>query len=58
MGAFLAGLLYGEELAAHIEAGLRSLAPGATNRIIQEAHIALWHTLCGLIEAHCFPEMR
>jgi D-sedoheptulose 7-phosphate isomerase len=33
-------------------------APGASTRIIQEAHIALWHTLCCLIEAHYFPEMR
>lgn len=33
-------------------------APGSSTKIIQEAHIALWHTMCLLIEAHYFSEMR
>jgi D-sedoheptulose 7-phosphate isomerase len=33
-------------------------APGNSTKEIQEAHIALWHTLCLLIEAHYFPEPR
>jgi len=33
-------------------------APGASTKEIQEAHIALWHTACLLIEAHYFPEPR
>lgn len=33
-------------------------APGDSVKVIQEAHIALYHTMCCLIEAHYFPEMR
>jgi len=33
-------------------------APGDSTKEVQEAHIALWHTLCCLIEAHHFPEPR
>ncbi len=33
-------------------------APGGSTKVIQEAHIALWHTMCLLIEAEYFPEMR
>ena len=33
-------------------------APGDSTKDIQEAHIVLWHTVCCLIEAHYFPEMR
>ena len=33
-------------------------APGEKTKVIQEAHIVLWHTMCCLIEAHYFPEMR
>jgi len=40
------------------EADLVIRAPGAETKIIQEAHIALWHTMCLLIEAHYFPETR
>ena len=39
-------------------ADLVLLAPGDSTKVIQEAHIALWHTTCCLIEAHYFPEMR
>ncbi|MBI2431737.1 MAG: SIS domain-containing protein [Candidatus Hydrogenedentes bacterium] len=33
-------------------------APGDSTKVIQEAHIVLWHTICCLIEGHYFPEMR
>lgn len=33
-------------------------APGGSTKVVQEAHITLWHTMCCLIEAHYFPEMR
>jgi D-sedoheptulose 7-phosphate isomerase len=33
-------------------------APGDSTKVVQEAHIVLWHTLCCLIEGHYFPEMR
>lgn len=33
-------------------------APGDSTKIVQEAHITLWHTMCLLIEAHYFPELR
>jgi D-sedoheptulose 7-phosphate isomerase len=33
-------------------------APGDSTKVIQEAQITLWHTLCCLIEAHYFPVLR
>jgi D-sedoheptulose 7-phosphate isomerase len=33
-------------------------APGDSTKTIQEAHITVWHTMCAMIEAHYFPEMR
>lgn len=33
-------------------------APGDSTKVVQEAHIALWHTMCLLIEAHYFPDAR
>lgn len=33
-------------------------APGGAVKEIQEAHLTLYHTMCALIEAHYFPEMR
>lgn len=33
-------------------------APGDSTKVIQEAHIALYHTMCLLIETHYFTEMR
>lgn len=33
-------------------------APGENTKVIQEAHIVLWHTMCCLIEVHYFPDMR
>ncbi|HOK10128.1 MAG TPA: SIS domain-containing protein [Candidatus Hydrogenedens sp.] len=32
--------------------------PGATTKVIQEAHQPIWHTLCAMVEAHFFPEKR
>ncbi|HOH28766.1 MAG TPA: SIS domain-containing protein [Candidatus Hydrogenedentes bacterium] len=33
-------------------------APGNSTKVIQEAHVAIWHTLCLLIEARYFPDLR
>ena len=33
-------------------------APGGSTKVIQEAHLVLYHTICNLIEAHYFPELR
>lgn len=33
-------------------------APGDSTKVIQEAHLVLYHTFCALIEAHYFPEKR
>lgn len=33
-------------------------APGESTKVIQEAHVVIWHTMCLLIEARYFPEMR
>lgn len=33
-------------------------APGDDTKTVQEAHIVLYHAICGLIEAHYFPEPR
>lgn len=32
--------------------------PGDSTKVIQEGHIALYHTTCAMIEAHYFPEKR
>ena len=47
---------HGGKMADYADLALR--APGASTKVIQEAHIVLWHTMCCLIEAHHFPEMR
>jgi D-sedoheptulose 7-phosphate isomerase len=47
---------HGGKLAMHAEIPVK--APGDSVAVIQEAHIALWHTLCLMIEAHYFPEKR
>lgn len=39
-------------------ADISIIAPGDSTRTIQEAHIALWHAMCCMIEAHYFPEKR
>lgn len=46
----------GGAMARHADVAI--VAPGTSTKVIQEAHIALWHTLCCLIEAHYFPEYR
>lgn len=46
----------GGAMARHSDVAI--VAPGTSTKVIQEAHIALWHTLCCLIEAHYFPEYR
>ena len=46
----------GGQMAALADIALK--APGATTKVIQEAHVVLYHTSCALIEAHYFPEMR
>jgi len=33
-------------------------APGDSTKVVQEAHVALYHTSCAMIEAHYFPEPR
>jgi D-sedoheptulose 7-phosphate isomerase len=33
-------------------------APGNSTKTVQEAHIILYHTICGMIEAHYFTEPR
>jgi len=33
-------------------------APGDSTKVIQEAHLVLYHTFCAMIEAHYFPQMR
>lgn len=33
-------------------------APGDSTKVVQEAHLCLYHTFCALIEAHYFPEKR
>ncbi len=46
----------GGHMAAFADIALR--APGDSVKTIQEAHLVLYHTMCALIEAHYFPEMR
>ncbi len=33
-------------------------APGESVKVIQEAHLAIYHTVCALAEAHFFPDAR
>ena len=46
----------GGEMAAVADVALK--APGDSTKVVQEAHVTLWHTMCCLIEAHYFPEKR
>jgi D-sedoheptulose 7-phosphate isomerase len=43
----------GGRLAAVADIAVR--APGGSTRVIQESHLALYHTLCAMVEAHFFP---
>lgn len=47
---------HGGKMAAFAAIAIK--APGDSTKVIQEGHITLWHTMCCLIEAHYFPEMR
>ena len=33
-------------------------APGDSTKVVQEAHLVLYHTFCALIEVHYFPQAR
>lgn len=33
-------------------------APGDSTKVVQEAHLVIYHTFCAMIEAHYFHEMR
>ena len=33
-------------------------APGDSTKVVQEAHLVLYHTFCAMIEAHYFPDPR
>jgi D-sedoheptulose 7-phosphate isomerase len=46
----------GGKMAEFADIALR--APGGSTKVVQEAHIVLWHTMCCLIEGHYFPDMR
>ena len=46
----------GGELGAFADIAVR--APGNLTHVVQEAHVVLYHTLCEMIEAHYFPELR
>jgi len=46
----------GGEMAGFADIAIK--APGNSTKVIQEAHAAIWHTLCLLIEARYFSEMR
>ncbi len=47
---------HGGKLALHADIAIK--APGDSVKVIQEAHIALYHTFSCLIEAHYFPDRR
>lgn len=47
---------HGGEMAQFAEIVMK--APGDTTKVVQEAHIALYHTMCLMVEAHYFPEAR
>jgi D-sedoheptulose 7-phosphate isomerase len=46
----------GGQMAAVADIALK--APGDSTKVVQEAHIALYHTMCLLIETHYFTEKR
>jgi len=46
----------GGKMAAMADIAIK--APGDSVKVIQEAHIAIYHTICAMIEAHYFPEPR
>ncbi|MFA6382410.1 MAG: SIS domain-containing protein [Candidatus Buchananbacteria bacterium] len=58
LGGFAVALTgpVGGEMAEQANIVIR--APGDSTKVIQEAHIVIYHTICALIEAHYFPERR
>lgn len=46
----------GGKMAAFADIAIK--APGDSVKVIQEAHLVIYHTMCAMIEAHYFPEPR
>ena len=46
----------GGKMAAFADIAIK--APGDSVKVIQEAHLVIYHTICAMIEAHYFPEPR
>jgi D-sedoheptulose 7-phosphate isomerase len=46
----------GGKMAAFADIAIK--APGDSVKVIQEAHLVIYHTFCAMIEAHYFPEPR
>ncbi len=47
---------HGGKMAAFADIAIK--APGSSVKVIQEAHLVLYHTSCAMIEAHYFKEKR
>lgn len=47
---------HGGKMAAFADITVK--APGDSVKVIQEAHLVLYHTMCAMIEAHYFEEKR
>ena len=47
---------HGGKLATHADIAIK--APGDSTKVVQEAHLVLYHTACLMIEAHYFPDER
>ncbi|NUM54628.1 MAG: SIS domain-containing protein [Candidatus Hydrogenedentes bacterium] len=46
----------GGKMAAFADIAIK--APGDSVKVIQEAHLVIYHTICAMIEAHYFPDPR
>ncbi|MCC6798025.1 MAG: SIS domain-containing protein [Candidatus Hydrogenedentes bacterium] len=46
----------GGKMAAFADIAIK--APGDSVKVIQEAHLVIYHTICATIEAHYFPDPR
>ncbi len=46
----------GGDMAEYADVAIK--APGDSTKVVQEAHLVLYHTFCAMLEAHYFPEMR
>jgi D-sedoheptulose 7-phosphate isomerase len=47
---------HGGKMAAFADIAIK--APGASVKIVQEAHLVIYHTFCAMIEVHYFPQLR